>query len=138
MTTFKLLLKVLAIIVIGWALLVFSAIYLFESSKNIGYQEAQAIIDNASDSQKMDIFNFCKQLMSDVPENSENVILAKESAFESVPFDFVRASKNSCGFYLYKNPGKGVGFSVTADDYSKYKFYWFNDYVSWDRYEIEI
>jgi hypothetical protein len=50
--------------------------------------------------------------------------------------DFIRYNSRICTIFLYKVPGKGIGYTVTKQSSNEFKLQWFNDFKSWDRHDI--
>lgn len=138
---FKFISQVLLVVFVLFILHI-SAIFAFalfwDSSKEIDYEKAVEILESTSIEQKKEVFNLCKNLISDAANGPQTTIRSNEIEFSSIPFDFIRIRKETCVFFLYKNPGKGVGFTISLEQENNYKMHWFNEYVSWERHEITL
>lgn len=103
--------------------------------KTNSYAEALLILGRLNGQQKAEILSTCQHLMTHV-ESSKKLI--EKSPFDFMQIDFIRLSHNSCEVFLYKGPGKGVGYVVNKQSKQKTDFYWFNDFENWDRHPIKL
>ncbi|TQV76598.1 hypothetical protein FLL45_01175 [Aliikangiella marina] len=51
--------------------------------------------------------------------------------------DLIYLTEKSCRFFLHKGIGKGIGFSVSKEK-GEWRLWSFNEYKSWERYEVEL
>ncbi|MGO4892216.1 hypothetical protein [Flavobacterium sp. W21_SRS_FM6] len=107
----------------------------FSFWKTNTYEDALAILARLTVPQKVEILDTCNALMATI-ESSKKMIEKSPFAFMSI--DFIRLSHKTCEVFLYKGPGKGVGFVVKQQAEQNPGFYWFNDYESWDRHPVEL
>lgn len=101
---------------------------------------AKIQLNGVTENEKILIFSECKKLIDESKENRSSKILTPDKApsFSFLDISFVRYNNLSCEVFLYKVPGKGLGFSVYKSKSSEYEFAWFNDFESWDRHEIKL
>jgi hypothetical protein len=103
--------------------------------KTNSYEEAVLILGRLDNAQKAEILSTCQSLMTHVDSSKK---LIEKSPFDFMKIDFIRLSQSTCEVFLYKGPGKGVGYVVNKQGKQKPEFYWFNNYENWDHHPIEL
>jgi hypothetical protein len=122
-------------IVVGIALFPIVLFSGFSLWKTNSYEDALLILNHLSKAQKSQILTTCNQLMSNMETSNA---LIESSPFDFMQIDFIRLSHSSCEVFLYKGPGKGVGYVVSKHSNNTSEFFWFNDFESWDRHPIVL
>lgn len=103
--------------------------------KTNSYEDAVAILQSLDQYQLAEIHTICIDLIEHADQANTFI---ETSPFDFMPIDFIRLSRSSCEVFLYKGPGKGVGYVVNKQSKTNTEFYWFNDFENWDRHPIEL
>jgi len=112
-----------------------------------GYESAQQKLASFKKAEHEIIFNSCKGLIKSFSptlltnEFDDDVLLSGNKIPKNLSFsepEYVRYNERVCFVFLYKVPGKGVGYSVTLQKPNEYKLQWFNDFQSWERHDIVL
>lgn len=112
-----------------------------------GYESAQQKLAIFKKPEHEIIFNSCKELIKNFSptllanEFDDDVFLSGNKIPKDLSFsepEYLRYNERICFVFLYKVPGKGVGYSVTLQKPKDYKLQWFNDFQSWERHDIVL
>jgi len=140
-------LKKLIKLVIYFILFLITAFILIRLISGSGYESAQEKLASFKKAEHEIIFNSCKDLIKNFSptllanEFDDDVLLSGNKIPNNLSFsepEYVRYNERVCFVFLYKVPGKGVGYSVTLQKPNEFKLQWFNDFQSWDRHDIVL
>jgi len=140
-------LKKLIKLVIYFILFLITAFILIRLISGSGYESAQEKLASFKKAEHEIIFNSCKDLIKNFSptllanEFDDDVLLSGNKIPKNLSFsepEYVRYNERVCFVFLYKVPGKGVGYSVTLQKPNEFKLQWFNDFQSWDRHDIVL
>ena len=140
-------LKKLIKLVIYFILFLITAFILIRLFSGSGYESAQEKLASFKKAEHEIIFNSCKGLIKNFSptllanEFDDDVLLSGNKIPKNLSFsepEYVRYNERVCFVFLYKVPGKGIGYSVTLQKQNEYKLQWFNDFQSWDRHDIVL
>lgn len=133
----KLFVKFIATIGIIWFAVIIAFGYWWDSSQTLSYKEAVDVLETSTTAQKREVKKLCQEMMSTSHESSQ-ILHYSEIQSPPIPFYSISVNPSSCHLFLYKNPGKGIGFAVTLNKDNMYELYQFNDYSSWERHPVEL
>jgi hypothetical protein len=138
-------LKQLIKLVIYFLLFIIAVFIIIRAFSGNGYELATEKLSSFKKAEHEIIFNSCKDLINNFSpatlsnEFEDHVLLLGSEIPQELVFsdpEYVRYNENVCFVFLYKVPGKGVGYSVNKQNSEQFKLQWFNDFQSWERHDI--
>ena len=138
-------LKQLIKLVIYFLLFLITVFILIRLFSGNGYELAEEKLASFKKAEHEIIFDTCKDLINNFSpallsnEFEDDVLLSADKIPQKLVFsepEYVRYNERVCFVFLYKVPGKGVGYSIIKQSSEQFKLQWFNDFHSWERHDI--